>query len=101
MQSQPELITGAHKKMFAMAMTFFEAASVQSPCQFTRRNAFQDIRILHFNMGDRLAQRCLVEVSFERFDFGQLWHRGYDSNCKAGAPPAQIAGNRSGCPTGK
>jgi hypothetical protein len=32
MQSQPELITGAHKQMFAVSVTVFEAAPFQSTC---------------------------------------------------------------------
>jgi hypothetical protein len=56
MQSQPELITGAHKQMFAMTLTVFETPSFQSSFQFTRGNVFQNIRVLHFDVGDPLVQ---------------------------------------------
>ena len=56
MQPQPELITGAHKQMFAVPVTVFEAAPFQSTCQLTRGNAFQNIRVPHFDIGDPLMQ---------------------------------------------
>ena len=56
MQSQPELITGAHKQMFAVPATVFEAAPFQSTRQLTRGNAFQNIRVPHFDIGDPLMQ---------------------------------------------
>jgi hypothetical protein len=40
MQSQPELITGEYKQMFAVPAAIFEAAPFQSTSQFTRGNAF-------------------------------------------------------------
>jgi hypothetical protein len=77
MQAEPEVIIDAHKQMFAMATTRFEAPSLQSPCQFTRRNAFQDVRAPHVDAGDPLVQRPRVEVSLECFNLGQLWHGTY------------------------
>src|SRR6266542_4693637 len=56
MQSQPEVSIGAHEQMFAVATTRFEAASLQSPCQLTRRNAFQHVRAPHIDAGDPLVQ---------------------------------------------
>src|SRR6266403_832876 len=35
MQSQPKVSIDAHEQMFAVSATRFEAASIQSPCQFT------------------------------------------------------------------
>ena len=55
-ESQPELITGAHKQMFAVPVTRFEAAPFQSPCQLTRGNAFQNIRVAYFDVRDPLVQ---------------------------------------------
>src|SRR5215510_3496368 len=72
MQSQPELVTGAHKQMFAVPVTVFEPAAFQSTRQLTHGNALQNIGIPYFDIGDPLAQRRAVEVSFERFDFRQL-----------------------------
>src|SRR5207249_5794602 len=73
MQSQPEISIGAHEKMFAVAAAGFEAVSFQSPCKFTRRNAFQHVRAPHIDAGDSLVQRRRVEVSLEAYDVGQLW----------------------------
>ena len=56
MESQPELITGAHKQMFAVSMTAFEATFVQSPFQPTRGNALQNICITNVDTGDPLMQ---------------------------------------------
>src|ERR1700692_3059107 len=55
MQSQPEVAISAHQQMFAVAATRFEAASLQSPCQLTRRNAFQDVRAPHLDACDPLV----------------------------------------------
>src|SRR6266550_7439821 len=66
--------------MFALPATVFEAVPFQSTCQLTRGNAFQNIRVPHLDTGDPLMQRSAVQVSFERLDFGQLWHRAY-VNC--------------------
>jgi hypothetical protein len=63
--------------MFAVPVTIFEAASFESTCQVTCGNAFQNIRVPHLETGDPLMQRRAVQVSFERFDFGQLRHRVY------------------------
>jgi hypothetical protein len=63
--------------MFAVPVTVFEPAAFQSTRQLTHGNAFQNIGIAHFDVGDPLAQRIAVEVSFERFNFGQFWHRAY------------------------
>src|SRR5439155_5605473 len=40
MQPQPQVMIYAHEQVFAVATTRFEAASFQSPCQLTSRNAF-------------------------------------------------------------
>ena len=77
MQSQPEVAISADKQMFAVAATGLEAASIQSPCQLTRRNAFQDVRTLHIDAGDSLVQRRRIEVTLECFNIGQFWHRAY------------------------
>ena len=77
MQPYPQLITGPHEQMFAVPVTVFESTPFESTCQLTRGNAFQNIRVSHVDIGDPLAQRRAVQVSFECFDFGQLWHRAY------------------------
>jgi hypothetical protein len=56
MQPQPKLVTGPHKQMFAVALTFLEPAPSQSPPQFTRGNTFQYIRVVHFDVADSLVQ---------------------------------------------
>jgi len=56
MQSQPQLITSAHKQMFAVPVTGFEPVPFESTCQLTRGNAFQNIRVAHFDIGNPLAQ---------------------------------------------
>ena len=45
--------------------------------KLTRGNAFQNICVPHLDTGDPLMQRGAVQISFERFDFGELWHRAY------------------------
>jgi hypothetical protein len=42
--------------MFAVPVTVFEATAFQSPCQLTRGNAFQNIRVPHVDIGDPLMQ---------------------------------------------
>jgi hypothetical protein len=41
--------------MFAVPMAVLEAAPFQSPYQLTCGNAFQNIRVAHFDGGDPLA----------------------------------------------
>jgi hypothetical protein len=36
--------------------TVFEASPLQSTCQLTRGNAFQNIRVPHVDIGDSLVQ---------------------------------------------
>src|SRR6266496_2258326 len=79
MQSQPEVAIGAHKQMFAVAASKFEAASFQSARQLMRRNAFQDVCAPHIDTADPLVQRRTIQVTLECFDIRQLWHRVYIS----------------------
>src|SRR5947208_1945830 len=77
MQSQPEVAIGAHKQMFAVSTTRFEAASFQSARQLIHRNAFQHVCAPHIDTSDPLVQRRSIQITLERFDIRQLWHRRF------------------------
>src|SRR5439155_8381290 len=77
MQSQPEVAIGAHKQMFAVSTTRFEAASFQSARQLIHRNAFQNVCAPHIDTADPPVQRRTIHVTLECFDIRQLWHRVY------------------------
>src|SRR5213080_3081525 len=79
MQSQPEVAIGAHKQMFAVSTTRFEAASFQSARPLIHRNAFQNVCAPHIDTADPPVQRRTIHVTLECFDIRQLWHRVYIS----------------------
>ena len=74
-QSQPEVVIGTHKQMFAMAATGLEAVPFQLLRQLTFGNAFQNVCVSHIDRPDPLMQGRRIEVSPERLNIGQLWHR--------------------------
>src|SRR5881392_542577 len=63
--------------MFAMAAARFEGAAFYLTPKLPLRNALQNICASHLDALDRLMQRGRVKISLERFDVGQLWHRGF------------------------
>jgi hypothetical protein len=76
MQPQPELAIGAHKQMFAMPPTRFEAPPFQSTRKLSRCDVFQNVSVPHVDVINPLMQRGGVKVSLEYFNIRQLWHRG-------------------------
>src|SRR5882724_7794709 len=76
-QPQPQVTICAHEQVFGVTTTRFEAASFQSARQLMCRNAFQNVRVLHIDTADPLVQRRGIQVTLERFDIRQLWHRVY------------------------
>src|SRR5205823_5155120 len=49
----------------------------------TRRNAFQNVGVLHIDILDPLMQRGGIKVPFEYFNIGQLWHDEREASNRA------------------